>query len=170
MPAAPHEIPTAADIMTVVRAGVALLALSTALACGLGSAPAPAPSPAPSGGWVELVMADGEVPADPISLGDGEHARPPQCHVEVDLGGRTVLSEPIQPSGDQPPYSVASTFRFTAPAGEHSTTVTYAGCRTFGDQLDSREASLRIPVRAGQVTSLRFDGSTLEARTPFPVE
>jgi hypothetical protein len=119
---------------------------------------------------VEFVMADGEVPADPISLGEGERARPPLCHVEVDLGGRTVLSEPLRPSGDAPPYSVASTFRFTAPAGEHSTTVTYAGCRTFGDQLDSREARLRIPVRAGQVTLLRFDGSTLEARTPFPIE
>jgi hypothetical protein len=81
-----------------------------------------------------------------------------------------VLSKTIQPSGDAPPYSVASTFRFAAPAGEHSTTVIYAGCRTFGDQLDSREASLRIPVRPGQVTLLRFDGSTLEARTPFPIE
>lgn len=115
-------------------------------------------------------MQDADIPADPISLGEGERARPPECHLEVDMGGRRVLSKPIQPSGNTPPYSVASTFRFAAPPGEHATTVTYVGCRTFGDQLDSREANLRIPVRAGQVTSLRFDGSTLEARTPFPVD
>lgn len=122
-------------------------------------------------GWVELTVADSEVPADPISLGEGQAARAPQCHVEVDLGGRTVLSKPIEPTGATPPFSVDSTFRFAVPAGEHATTVTYAGCRTFGDQLDSRVARLRIPVRSGQVTFLRFDGSTLEARTPGgPIE
>jgi len=120
---------------------------------------------------VELTVADSEVPADPISLGEGHAGRAPECHVEVDLGGRTVLSRPIAPAGTTPPFSVDSTFRFAAPAGDHATTVTYAGCRTFGDQLDSRVARLRVPVRSGQVTFLRFDGSTLEARTPGgPIE
>lgn len=125
------------------------------------------PAPAPlAQGWVELTLADSDVPADPISLGAGEVVRPPRCHVDVEVAGRTVLSQPIQPDGSGPPYSVDSTFRFALPAGDHATTVTYAGCRTFGDQLDSREARLRIPVRTGQVTFLRFDGTTLEALTP----
>lgn len=111
-------------------------------------------------------MADTQVPADPIGATLGGAARPPLCHVEVELGGRTVLSTPIEPGGSGPPYSVDSTFRFAVPAGQHATTLTYAGCRVFGDQLDSRQASLLIPVREGQVTFLRFDGSTLEARTP----
>jgi hypothetical protein len=125
----------------------------------------PAP-PGPAQGWVELTLADREVPADPISLGSGQAAHPPRCHVEVEVAGRTVLSQSIEPAGSGPPYSVDSTFRFAMPAGEHATTVTYAGCRTFGDQLDSREARLRIPVRSGQVTFLRFDGTTLQALTP----
>jgi hypothetical protein len=154
--------------MPVLRIVALLLVLSTA-ACARREPPAP-PLP-PSQGWVELTLEDDEVPADPISLGGGGPALPPPCHVEVDLGGRTVLSSVLQPSGQSPPFSVASTFRFAAPAGEHATTLTYVGCRTFGDQLDSLEVELRIPVRSGQVTHLRFDGSTLEARTPpGPIE
>lgn len=157
--------------MPSLRSTAALLALPTALACALWEAPAPPPPLPPNQGWLELTLADDKVPADPISLGEDGPAQPPLCHVEVDLGGRTVLSQAIQPVGQAPPYSVASTFRFPAPAGEHAATVLYAGCRTFRDQLDSREARLRIPVRAGQVTYLRFDGSTLEARTPpGPIE
>jgi hypothetical protein len=145
-----------------------LFALPVALAsCTAWQSPKPAPGPTvPAQGWVELTLVDSEVPADPISLGAGQAVRPPRCHVAVEVAGRTVLSQPVEPDGTGPPYSVDSTFRFAMPAGDHATTVTYAGCRTFGDQLDSREAHLRIPVRSGQVTFLRFDGTTLEALTP----
>lgn len=126
----------------------------------------PAPEPAHSReGWVELRIADPDVPADPVSLAGGAPV-PPPCHLEVELSGRVAVSEALSPSGAFPPYAVDESFRFGAPAGDHVTTVVYAGCRTYQDQLDSVEATLRIPVRAGQVTWLRFDGATLEARTP----
>ncbi|MDJ0848834.1 MAG: hypothetical protein QNK04_10690 [Myxococcota bacterium] len=146
------------------RAALRWLARAAPAAALLGctAPPEEPPQPAldPGQGWVELTLADSRVPADPVVAG------PPECHLLVDLGEQTVLSEPIQPGGSSPPYSVDSTFRFAADPGNHATTVLYSGCRTFKDQLDSREARIPISVQRGRLTRLHFDGSTLRARSP----
>jgi len=155
----------------LARCSAALLLALFVLACAARSEPVPPPRPDPTRGWIELRLADTKVPADPISLDGAGSGQPPPCHLMVELGGLSVLSSPIEPEGGRPPFSVDSTFRFAAPVGRHSATVTYAGCRTFGNQLDSRVAKLPISVWSGQVTYLHFDGSTLQARTlPGPVE
>jgi hypothetical protein len=143
------------------RAKTTLLVASVGLlACSATDGPRAADPTA--GAWVEVALVDPSVPADPITQG----GRAPTCHLEVHLSGATVLSEPISPQGSRPPYSVDSTFRFTATPGEHSATVYYAGCRTFQGNLDSREAHIAISVRRGYVTKLRFDGARLEAHPP----
>ena len=146
----------------MTRAGLRGLApLALLLACSATPQKTPPPPPlAPGQGWVELTLEDSKVPADPVVAG------PPECHLLVDLGEQNVLSEAIAPGGSRPPYSVDSTFRFAAAAGEHDATVLYSGCRTFKDQLDSREARIAISVRGGQLTRLHFDGSTLVAHSP----
>lgn len=134
----------------------------------LGACAPPEQAPkSPSGprGWVELTLSDSGVPADPVSDTGGA----PLCHIEVTLEGLTVLSEPVTPSGSSPPYTVESTFRFAARPGPHTAVVYYAGCRTWKDQLDSREARIPVSVQLGHVTRLHFDGSTLRAHSPTAV-
>jgi hypothetical protein len=117
-------------------------------------------------GWVEFTLLDRAVPADPIGAAAGRPARAPTCELLVDLDGESVLSEVIHPTGTTPPYSVESTFRFSAPPGEHGAAIYYSGCRAFGRRPDSVEAALRISVRGRHVTRIRFDGSILEADAP----
>jgi hypothetical protein len=125
------------------------------------------PGGAPSaGGWIEVVLADGAVPADPLGAGAGPAALRPACHLELDLDGETVLSEALEPSGSRPPFRVDATFRVAAAAGEHTVALYYAGCRTAGSHFDAREVRMAIAVAAGRLTRLRFDGSTLEASHP----
>jgi hypothetical protein len=139
----------------------ALLAAALA-AC----ATAPSGGPRGAGGWIEVVLADGAVPADPLATGAGAAALRPECHLELDLDGQTVLSEPLEPTGSRPPFRVDATFRVEAAAGEHALALYYAGCRTSGLHFDAREARIGITVAPGQLTRLRFDGTTLEASLP----
>jgi hypothetical protein len=123
-------------------------------------------APAVALGWVDFTLSDDEVPADPIARLAGSPDQPPVCTLDVDFDGLPVLSERLLPVGSSPPYTIDSTFRFSALPGEHAATVSYSGCRTVDGQLDSVHAEIRIPVRSRQVTRLRFDGSRLDVKFP----
>jgi len=151
----------------MLRAPAPLLLVASLLAC---TAPKPESSAAPirvppGQGWVELHILDRHVPADVVPDASGR-SRPPPCSIEVDLDGKVLVSSALEPAGSAPPYTVDSTFRVAASPGDRLARVTYSGCRTWEQQLDSREVQIPIAVQAGLVTLLRFDGATLEARTP----
>ena len=147
----------------------ALIALVVAvLACATEEAPPPVGRTvaSPSHGWIELSVTDSRIPADPISQLEGKGLRPPTCDLELTLNDQSVFSELLRPSGSSPPYFVDSMFRFPAAPGDHDAVVYYSGCRTYGQQLDGREAALRISVRRGHLTRMRFDGAVLVAFPP----
>jgi len=117
-------------------------------------------------GWVEITVVDERVPADPIAKLAGHPAQAPECTLEVELDGTTVLSELLHPTGSSPPYSVRSIFELPVAAGEYDAGITYTGCRSVGPQQDSVRAGMRIPVHGRRTTRIRFDGAHLEAEFP----
>jgi len=154
--------------MAVTRSAwlMSLLLIQAACAAHDGRETAAGGAPAPSRGWIEVTVADGGVPADPVATLAGRPAQPPVCTLEVELDGTTFLSEQLRPSGASPPYSVQSTFQFPVAAGDYAAGVTYSGCRSVGRQQDSVRAEVWIPVRDRQTTRIRFDGARLEAEFP----
>lgn len=133
------------------------------------SSPGRAPEAAAPGGagsgWVELRLADRDIPADPAGAASGV---PPPCRLELALDGRPVLSEALRPQGAAPPYSLDSRFLLRTRAGPYLAAVVYSGCRTVGRQLDSMAAEIPISVAGGRVTRMLFDGARLEAHPPRP--
>ena len=145
-----------------------LAALIGLLGCaGAAEGPRTAGASAPRG-WIELAIHDPSVPADPVGDPGGGAARPPPCEVELELNGVVALSERLDPQGSAPPYTVDETLRVAAPAGSHDAALYYSGCRTAWGQLDGRSAEVALVVRAGYVTRLEFDGSTVLTWPPVP--
>jgi hypothetical protein len=154
--------------MTAIRSAwlASLLLLHNACAYQRDIALEEAATAAVESGWVEITVVDEGVPADPIAKLAGRPAHPPECTLEVELDGATVLSERLRPTGSSPPYSVRSTFELPVAAGEYDANITYTGCRSVGQQQDSVRVGMRIPVHGRQTTRIRFDGAHLEAEFP----
>ena len=122
--------------------------------------------PAASDGWIEIVVLDRHVPADPLGDPGSSAKHPPPCELELELGGRRTLTRTLTPRGDVPPYTVDETLRVAAAPGSHRGTLYYSGCRTAWGQLDGRETEVALDVRAAHVTRLEFDGATLLTYPP----
>jgi hypothetical protein len=119
----------------------------------------------PLPGWIEFVLEDRDIPADPLaSAADGP--QPPTCELEVFLNEKSVISLALSPSGESPPYSLSSRFRVRAHQGEYTAVVHYSSCRNSEHRPDSREASIQLVVAPGGLTRARFDGTVLTTRGP----
>ena len=119
----------------------------------------------PLPGWIEFVLEDQEIPADPLANADGG-PQPPTCDLEVFLNDESVISLALDPSGESPPYSLSSSFRVRAYTGNYTAVVHYSSCRNFGRRPDSREATIQLVVAPGSLTRARFDGAVLTTRGP----
>ena len=142
---------------TARAAGLLLLALTASCAGGTEDT-GERRIAAPSDGWIELVIRDPHVPADPLGDPGANSGEPPPCEVELELGGSRVLARPLSPRGEAPPFTVRETLRLSAPPGRHRGTLYYSGCRTSWGQLDGRDVDVALEVRTGYVTRLEFDG------------
>ena len=119
----------------------------------------------PLPGWIEFVLQDREIPADPL-VEAGSGPRAPACDLELLLNGESVISLGLTPSGVSPPYSLDSRFRIRAFSGKYTAVVHYSSCRNYGSRPDSREAAIELLVAPGGITRTHFDGSVLTARAP----
>jgi hypothetical protein len=150
-------------------AGLLLTLLWAASCAGPADGGARERAPRASDGWLELVIRDAHVPADPLGDPGASSGGPPPCEVELELGGEPVLARALSPQGDAPPFTVNETLRTALPPGDHRGTLYYSGCRTAWGQLDGRDVSVVIEVRTGYVTRVEFDGSTLLTYPPDPL-
>jgi len=147
-----------------------MLALVLAISCAEASLGGPERHIAnASDGWIELRILDPHVPADPLGDPGSSSGRPPPCEVELELSGSRILTRPLDPRGDEPPYTVRETLRVAVPPGAHRGTLYYSGCRTAWGQLDGRDVDVSLEVRTGYVTRVEFDGSTLLTYPPTPL-
>ena len=121
-------------------------------------------------GWIEFELDDRDIPADPLASATGG-PQPPTCDLEIFLNDESVLSMTLAPSGESPPYSLKSSFRIRAHAGEYTAIVHYSSCRNFQRLPHSREVTIQLVVAPGEMTRARFDGSVLTTRGPaLPIE
>ena len=116
-------------------------------------------------GWIEFVLDDRDIPADPLVSAAGR-PQPPTCDLEVFLNDESVLSLALVPSGEAPPYSLKSSYRIRAYKGKYTASVHYSSCRNFQHRPDSLEASTQLIVAPGGMTHARFDGAVLTTRGP----
>ena len=120
-------------------------------------------------GWVEVSIADGHVPQVPETDSEGRlvsFVRPDDCSIEVRLDREPFVYNAVYPTGEQPPYSVKSGFRFPAPVGPALLSIHYAGCDRNGDAVSSTDAQLSIAVEQARVVQVHFDGTELVADPP----
>lgn len=118
-------------------------------------------------GWIEFVLEDRDIPADPLA-GPGAAAKAPTCDLEILLDRESVISLTLHPRGDAPPYALDSRFTIRAAPGDYSAVVHYSSCRNDRNRPDSREVAISLSVVTGNVTRAHFDGTTLTSRWPEP--
>jgi hypothetical protein len=118
-------------------------------------------APAPVPGWVEFVVRDPSISADPLVSGA---VRPPTCQLKVLLDRKSVISTTLHPTGTAPPYSLAFRFRIRAVPGGYTATFRYSGCSVmFVDVVVAKSPLLILP---DGVTQVLFDGAMVSTRPP----
>ena len=117
-------------------------------------------------GWVELTILDDSVPTYRTTDESGQTVAtvPEWCGVRIELNGEPFLDVSVYPSGSTEPYRVDSGFRFPAPIGLFSASLAYSRCR--GSAEADRDVSFYLTVATNQVTSITFNGNSVEARAP----
>jgi hypothetical protein len=115
-------------------------------------------------GWVEISIADADVPDLPV-VRDGKQilVRPDTCSVYVELDGEPFVSGTAYPVGTVAPYRVETGFRFPAPVGSHVLELSYGGCDVEAGERSSTSVELPIVTEERQVSEVRFDGQTFRA-------
>jgi len=110
-------------------------------------------------GWVEVSVEDQAVPQVPSSEDrPSDLVRPESCSIEVHLDRESFVYGHAYPTGDSPPYSVKTGFRFAAPVGALQLLITYSGCDFEAGKASSASAGLSIAVEEDRVTEVHFDG------------
>jgi hypothetical protein len=91
---------------------------------------------------------------------------PESCTVRIELNDEPFLDVSVYPSGSAEPYRIDSGFRFPAPIGLFSARLAYSRCR--GTAEADRDVAFYLTVATNQVTSITFDGDSVDARAPSP--
>ena len=118
-------------------------------------------------GWVEVTVADAEIPQVPKSEDEpGTLVRPRACTIEVSLDGEPFVYGSSYPTGDAPPYAADTGFRFPAPLGPAELAVEYSGCDLESGKAATVKVGGPVSVERDRVSEVRFDGARL---TPLPV-
>lgn len=117
-------------------------------------------------GWVEVSLADPNVPQVPVSEDEPGLARPESCSVEISLDREPFVYGSAYPVGDAPPYTVETGFRFPAPVGPALLAVQYRGCDVADGKASLASAELYVGVEEGRVIEVHFDGAALVADPP----
>jgi hypothetical protein len=115
-------------------------------------------------GWVEVTVADDQIPQVPKSEDEpGKLVRPRSCTIEVSLDGEPFIYGASYPTGDAPPYAADTGFRFPAPPGAAELVVEYSGCDVESGKAASVRVSGQVAVERDRVSEVRFDGAALTA-------
>ncbi len=113
-------------------------------------------------GWIELSVNDNAIPPRPPYENEKDYTpTPPYCSITVKLNNEQFISEKVYPFGQQPPYSLATGFRFPVPVGDFKMDVIYSGCRFAEDGESSFAYTAHVNIVKDFVTPVRFDGSYL---------
>ena len=113
-------------------------------------------------GWIELEVADSQIPADPPGKDEKDYVeRPPECRVRLKIDREIFLYDWIFPVGDAPPYSVETGFRFAVPVGQGKLKVEYRYCDILEGKLTSLFFQAEIDIVEGFVVPVYLDGSVL---------
>jgi hypothetical protein len=87
--------------------------------------------------------------------------RPEACNVSILLDREEFVSGWAYPLGTMAPYAAATGFRFPAPVGTRLLRLAYEGCDVLDGETSSIVVELPIVVGPGQVSEVRFDGTSL---------
>lgn len=122
-------------------------------------------------GWVEITISDSFIPdVPPPEDSDEPWQRPSSCRVTIELNDEPILYESAYPSGESPPYSVRTGFRFPAPVGATDLEFSYSRCRIAGEETVSLELSAVLLIEEDHTHEVVFDGTELAVRAPRPNE
>lgn len=113
-------------------------------------------------GWIELTVADADVPAMIPSEGESYTLRPPRYKITVWVDNERFVADAIYPIGELPPYRVNIGFRFPTATGEHEVKVDYYGCDVQDEGVSLAIGQAIVTIQKGFVTPIRFDGTSLQ--------
>lgn len=117
-------------------------------------------------GWIELTVADDDIPATlPDEEDEDLSPRAPLCQISVQINNEPFMSDYIYPSGELPPYIAETGFRFPAQEGEIHLRLKYSGCDIQDENETNVVTDAVVIVRKGFVTPVTFDGTSLYVET-----
>ena len=113
-------------------------------------------------GWIELEVADHQIPADPPGKDEKDYVpRPPECRVRLKIDREIFLYDWIFPIGAAPPYTVETGFRLAVPAGPGKLNVEYRYCDILEGKLTTLYFQADIDIVEGFVVPVYLDGSVM---------
>jgi hypothetical protein len=122
-------------------------------------------------GWMEVTIADGEIPAVPPGEdSDDPWERPYSCDIRVQLNDEPILRASAYPTGDGEPYFVNTGFRFPVPIGAIELELLYASCRVEDGEIVSKQFFEKLVVKEDQTHEIVFNGLNLRILEPRPDE
>jgi hypothetical protein len=110
-------------------------------------------------GWIELTIADSNIPEILSKDEDGKEVRlrPYSCSVVVEVNSELYMDLSVYPDGAQAPFSVQSGFRIPVPTGDHTIELGYRGYRVDpSGERANLQSTMEISVHEDMVTDIAF--------------